>query len=272
MFDIKSSKFRFFLLVITPILSQFLYLAYGSFNMTPLSIIICLIPVFLHYNKEGFELKFFLSKNRTTSLIRVFLIFCIIVMMQLGIETVNYQVVQLCNIPIKSAIGYGNIADFIRIVLVAPLLEEILFRGYFLQIYSNRPFAVLLSSFLFACIHFSLFKIVPSFLFGILACTLVYVTNSLIAPILMHMIVNYILISNFFISLKLSLPYLICICIIIFLASFILFPQIIKREKFKIEFNSIFKINFKLDKYDTISIVFVLMFFAFDFYAEINLI
>lgn len=272
MFDIKSSKFRFFLLVITPILSQFLYLAYGFFNMLPLSIIICLIPVFVHYNKEGFELKFFLSKQESTSLVKAFLISCIIIMMQIGIETVNYQILRLCNIPVNSANNYGSITGFICIVLIAPLLEEILFRGYFLQIYSNKAVAVLLSSFLFSCMHFSLFKIVPSFLFGILACTLVYVTNSLIAPILMHMIVNYILISNFFISLKLSLPYLICICIIIFLASFILFPQIINREKFKIEFNSISKTNFKLDKYDTICIVFIIIFFAFDFYAETNLI
>ncbi len=80
-------------------------------------------------------------------------------------------------------------------VLVAPLTEEIIFRGYLhgvIRKYGGPWCAILVTAMLFAAIHVHLPVLAPLFLLG-LALSLVYeFTGSLWAPLLMHACFNAI--------------------------------------------------------------------------------
>ncbi|HPQ94588.1 MAG: CPBP family intramembrane metalloprotease [Thiothrix sp.] len=81
----------------------------------------------------------------------------------------------------------GNLAGIVLMVLLAPVVEEYLFRGYLLNRWTLRfgamP-AMLGSSMLFALLHQD---ILGALVFGLLASLLAMQTRSLIAPILMHL-------------------------------------------------------------------------------------
>ncbi len=84
--------------------------------------------------------------------------------------------------------------------LIGAIFEEIVFRGFMLRrllkLYDNLPFAVILTSLLFGMIHVGpsqplnfIYILIISVIYG-----LSYVdTNSLIAPILIHLIINVLL-------------------------------------------------------------------------------
>jgi len=81
---------------------------------------------------------------------------------------------------------------FLGIVLVAPLFEEILFRGVLMSAYERRVgfHAIWLVAILFAFYHFSIDMILYVLFIGFLLGWLVYRTRSIWAGVLVHMGVN----------------------------------------------------------------------------------
>lgn len=78
-------------------------------------------------------------------------------------------------------------------VIVAPLVEEIVFRGFFFQglrqAYGSKK-AILVSSLVFAAMHLQLEALIPTFILG---CALAYVfdkANSIWPGALLHLLVN----------------------------------------------------------------------------------
>jgi len=78
-------------------------------------------------------------------------------------------------------------------VFVAPLVEEIVFRGFLFQglrqVYGSRK-AILVSSLAFAVMHLQLEALIPTFVLG---CSLAYVfdrANSILPGALLHLLVN----------------------------------------------------------------------------------
>ena len=84
----------------------------------------------------------------------------------------------------------ANIANFVSLVILAPLLEEVVFRGYLLQRLWRKlglAKAVLLSSALFGAIHPDT---LGAAVFGAGMCYLYLRTRSLYVPILAHALYN----------------------------------------------------------------------------------
>jgi membrane protease YdiL (CAAX protease family) len=83
-------------------------------------------------------------------------------------------------------------------IIVAPLVEEIIFRGYFYAVikrYSGCCFAAIMTSLLFAIVHGNLPGIVPLFTLSLIL-TLVYeITGCLWVPIAAHSLFNAIQVS-----------------------------------------------------------------------------
>lgn len=81
----------------------------------------------------------------------------------------------------------------ISVVLIAPIAEEIVFRGYIYTVtkrFSDRFFAAALSSLLFGVVHFNIMALLP-LVFLALILTLAYeLTGSLWAPISIHAMFN----------------------------------------------------------------------------------
>lgn len=85
---------------------------------------------------------------------------------------------------------FPNVLSFISIVILAPVLEEVVFRGLLLQRWQRKwdiKYAVLLSSFLFGIVHPDP---VGAIAFGIAMCVLYLRTQSLWVPIICHSVNN----------------------------------------------------------------------------------
>ena len=100
------------------------------------------------------------------------------------------------GIDITEKIGGGNfgiILSFIVAVIVAPISEEIIFRGFIQQAFLSKckPFiAIPIASAIFAISHFQFQVIIPLFTIGIVIGTLSYSQKSIIPGIILHMINN----------------------------------------------------------------------------------
>jgi membrane protease YdiL (CAAX protease family) len=96
------------------------------------------------------------------------------------------------------------IALLFSALIVAPIVEEIIFRGYIypvLKKYSHRLFAGFMSSLLFAVVHGNVAGLIPLLLLAIILTLCYELTGSIFVPILIHALFNGI--NSFFI---LNLP------------------------------------------------------------------
>ncbi len=85
--------------------------------------------------------------------------------------------------------GRKDIYTFLTVVVVAPVLEELLFRGVILDGFLKRYNAnksILVSAFLFGLIHFIPWQAFPAFLIGIFLGWLYWRTRSIILCIFLH--------------------------------------------------------------------------------------
>ncbi len=82
------------------------------------------------------------------------------------------------------------VALIIMTVILAPLLEEILFRGIIMKGMINnqvRPVtAILVSALIFGAVHFNPWQFAGAFLLGLVLGLVYYKTKSLLMPILLH--------------------------------------------------------------------------------------
>lgn len=78
--------------------------------------------------------------------------------------------------------------------LVAPVLEEIIFRGYVLQTLRKygAPFAVLMTSLCFSLVHMNWVQMAPPFFIGLILCFVALRAHSLWPCILCHMANNIV--------------------------------------------------------------------------------
>lgn len=91
----------------------------------------------------------------------------------------------------------GNVAlSIFSGVLMAPILEEILFRGYIQQDLSIRYgkfYSVIISALVFGLIHFSFVQSFSAFISGLVIGLIFYVSkNSIITVILIHLLNNFV--------------------------------------------------------------------------------
>jgi len=81
----------------------------------------------------------------------------------------------------------------VAIVVLAPIAEEVFFRGVVFNAWlreGGRRWAFIGSSAVFALIHLSVVTLVPIFLLGLALAWIYHRTGNLLAPIVMHAVVN----------------------------------------------------------------------------------
>lgn len=89
--------------------------------------------------------------------------------------------------------GVGLIAAFVIAVLIAPVVEEYVFRGWCLICLPTNRYpllAIILNGILFALLHFQLSSILPLLFLGSMLAFIRIRSNSLLPGILFHMINN----------------------------------------------------------------------------------
>ena len=91
---------------------------------------------------------------------------------------------------------YNNLFNnFLLIIIVAPIIEEIVFRGLFYKTLKKFvPFiqASIISSLIFAIIHENILSFTILFLFSLYLTWIYERTNSILYPILTHSIFNFL--------------------------------------------------------------------------------
>ena len=95
------------------------------------------------------------------------------------------------------------ILSFISLVIVAPVVEEVIFRGFLFPSFSRRfgiMAAAVITSLLFGIVHMQINVAIVTFVMGLLLCWLYYKTRSLWPAILFHSIKNYIAFTLLFLS------------------------------------------------------------------------
>jgi sodium transport system permease protein len=83
--------------------------------------------------------------------------------------------------------------QMVIIALIPAIVEELLFRGLILSSLLQEKSVktgLILSSFMFAAMHFSLIKLIPTFLLGLVFAYTVYKTKSVFSGIILHFINN----------------------------------------------------------------------------------
>lgn len=116
--------------------------------------------------------------------------------------SINMKEIQ--NVGFNSIVqNFEYVLAFITLVVIAPLSEEFLFRGYLfgkLKKYFPVWIAIIITSLLFGAIHGQWDLAIDTFALSVIMCILRQVTNGLWAPILLHMVKNGIAYYIIFIS------------------------------------------------------------------------
>ena len=85
---------------------------------------------------------------------------------------------------------------FFAVVILAPLGEEIIFRGFLQQIletqWKDTTRAVLFTAFLFSLIHMNPYWFFQIYILGVFLGFLAWKTNSIVAPLILHGLNNFI--------------------------------------------------------------------------------
>ncbi|MDL2246291.1 CPBP family intramembrane metalloprotease [Methanobrevibacter sp. OttesenSCG-928-K11] len=110
-----------------------------------------------------------------------------IIVSDLFLDSLSYSIIPSLKI-------IGVLSGIISSVIIAPLFEELLFRGIILQKLNKRLgiiVSILISSILFGIIH-DLGGIFSAFIFGICMCILYIKSNNILVPIFAHALNNLI--------------------------------------------------------------------------------
>lgn len=90
--------------------------------------------------------------------------------------------------------GIGLMLSGLATVLLAPVIEEIFFRGFLLPAFSKRSFwlGAVISSLFFGLLHFQLNVAIYTFIFGLFLSYMYYRLGSIIPGMLLHMLNNLV--------------------------------------------------------------------------------
>lgn len=91
--------------------------------------------------------------------------------------------------------GNAKLISFFALVVIPPIVEEILFRGFMFPAFSGKVgilFGALFSSLLFGFAHLQANVGVYTVVLGLLLCFMYKKTNSIIPGMLLHMLNNYV--------------------------------------------------------------------------------
>lgn len=202
----------FFICVAFILLSKPIYGVFGIPGIAITQIITMFIPVILLtlIFKKDFRKVFILYKPKDTLLMMLAAIgLWVLVLFISGL----FAVFALRFLPPEPELFetynflFENITLIQQILLIGlmpAIIEESVFRGFVFSAFLERKkpiLGIIISSIMFAALHLSLIKFVPTFLLGVLFSYIVYKTNSIIPAMIMHFVNNsFSVITQFFLK------------------------------------------------------------------------
>lgn len=186
-----------------------IHLFYPTFPVDGLSPLIWLCSLIINLGTIIFAIQFFgvevknqfnkikLKPTFLFSLLTV-LIFLLILPLVNPIDffekIANYKITtHQYDLKVLNPPNFFNVLYFFLMVILTPIIEEILYRGIILHLFLQRysvKISLILSSLIFAFIHFKFIGFGYLFLYGLLFGFAYYKTNSLFTSILLHFLIN----------------------------------------------------------------------------------
>ena len=196
--------------------SGYLYIYYPI--RIVLTAAVFLLPMFLYLYLTGNTLSCILHPVKNTEIYRVksgvalskILFFTFAAAITLNIANMSGVVTDLVYKllgadPTSSSLSGGTdvlVFTFITSVLLAPIVEEVLFRGVALNALSHygMRWTVLMSGILFALMHSSLYPLFYAFCAGCVIAFFAYVSNSLFVAIGLHFVNNLLTFVSMYVT------------------------------------------------------------------------
>jgi len=168
------------LIFISPLLY---FIKYREFKLKELKV----------FNKKAFSLS-----KAVSSIIGAYLVFFSI-MIFLNVLVSHYGIkipgfgTQMEHLELFGTDKYSFGVSFLSLILIAPIIEEFIFRGLF-QTLLRRTFSaktsIIFSALIFSTIHFEFEVIIPLFILGLIIGWLYEHNKGLLIPIVFHIINN----------------------------------------------------------------------------------
>ena len=168
-------------------LSPVIFYLYGNISVV-------LLLLYYAFNLEN---KFVLNKKDIKRTLKYFVAFLpVIFIMSFLCKLMLFEYEeQKMVVEIKKNFYNNLFFNFFLIIIVAPIIEEIVFRGLFYKTLKNFiPFvqASIISSLIFAIIHENILSLTILFLLSLYLTYIYERTNSILYPILTHSIFNFL--------------------------------------------------------------------------------
>jgi membrane protease YdiL (CAAX protease family) len=166
-------------------------------NVANIVCIALIVAVVLGFYREKLSSLGFTTKKLPKALVYGAMGF---VVAFIGADIVGYPIVQQFGVdPTQQALSQSATVPsllplvFLSGVIIAPIAEEIVFRGYLYKAFRDRfrpSFAIVLSAALFSAIHLEPLAAASLFVIGVVLAYVYEKTGNLMAPITLHMLNN----------------------------------------------------------------------------------
>lgn len=150
--------------------------------------IIIMIPIIFHAIKRKEKLYSKISRQNVFFYISIGLV-------------INFIVSAIVNqLPASTSEEYNQLMSFIMVDnpvvimlgtgIIAPIVEELIFRYCICNFYRNKKMAIFMSAVLFGVAHMNLIQSSYAFVIGLILAYLYVKTDNLIVPTIMHLTIN----------------------------------------------------------------------------------
>lgn len=212
----QTMRARYFLIVFAlliliaqssnEVLENTFHIQNSSFINMLIFYILPIIWLFYGYRKHRVSFSLFINRNETFNLVQVLYIAIMLCMFSYGYLILYMYsfawitpdfIMNALHEPIIDSTG-GYVFQFIRVVFIAPIVGEFVFRGFLLQRFAAKwgtSIAMVVVALLFACLHVDFLGAV---VFSIVLSIVYIRTKSLFMPIAIHMLNNALVLSSSF--------------------------------------------------------------------------
>lgn len=212
----QTMRARYFLIVFAlliliaqssnEVLENTFHIQNSSFINMLIFYILPIIWLFYGYRKHRVSFSLFINRNETFNLVQVLYIAIMLCMFSYGYLILYMYsfawitpdfIMNALHEPIIDSTG-GYVFQFIRVVFIAPIVGEFIFRGFLLQRFAAKwgtSIAMVVVALLFACLHVDFLGAV---VFSIVLSIVYIRTKSLLMPIAIHMLNNALVLSSSF--------------------------------------------------------------------------
>lgn len=212
----QTMRARYFLIVFAlliliaqssnEVLENTFHIQNSSFINMLIFYILPIIWLFYGYRKHRVSFSLFINRNETFNLVQVLYIAIMLCMFSYGYLILYMYsfawitpdfIMNALHEPIIDSTG-GYVFQFIRVVFIAPIVGEFVFRGFLMRCFAAKwgtSIAMVVVALLFACLHVDFLGAV---VFSIVLSIVYIRTKSLLMPIAIHMLNNALVLSSSF--------------------------------------------------------------------------